>query len=193
MIDAKVIIVGNSYVGKTSLVHRYVHQEHASNLGQTIGAAFYSVKEKINNNEVRYFIWDTAGEEKFRSIGKMYYRGSKGCLCIFNVTDRKSFDDLEYWINTVKESAPDNIKILLLATKTDLDKKLWTVTIEEIEKLSKKIGLEYYLTSAVTGENVNKCFKILGEHCLKITENNDAYFKLQEISSLKENCYCNII
>ena len=170
MIDAKVIIVGNSYVGKTSLVHRYVHDEHSEHLGQTIGAAFYSLIKKINGKNVKYFIWDTAGQEKFRSICKMYYRGSKACLCVCDVTDKKSFDDIEYWVNSVRESASEDVKIILLANKTDLDPSIWKITEKDIKEIAKKLDIEYLLTSSITGTNITKSFDILGEHYVKIKE-----------------------
>lgn len=196
MIDAKVIIVGNSYVGKTSLVHRYVHGEHSGNLGQTIGAAFYSLTKQINGKNVKFFIWDTAGQEKFRSICKMYYRGAKACLCVCDVTDKKSFDDIEYWVNSVRESASDDVKIILLANKTDLNQSFWKVTEKEINEKAEKLGIEYLLTSSITGANITKSFEILGDHYVKIKEIDNIEYNgilLNELPSFRNNCYCNII
>lgn len=155
----KIVMLGESGVGKTTLVNclRFGIKDDASSC-PTIGAAFSSKDIYVNNQLVKIHIWDTAGQERFRSLAKMYYRNTSGCFCVFDVTDRNSFEEINYWFDNYTEHNEHN-NIILVANKTDKDVSEWKVSEEEIKDLTKKLGVSYVFTNYIDMESIDEMFQ----------------------------------
>jgi len=159
----KLVIIGDSGVGKSSIIRRYILGYDTYNMQPTIGGAYHI----ITIDDVKFDIWDTAGQERFRSLCPMYYRNSSGCLCVFDVTDRTSFNNVDMWIELFKlhTNIPDP-KVLLLANKIDLPQSQWAVSLEDIDAKAKYYECKYLLTSARQGTNIKEFIDYIKSECL---------------------------
>jgi small GTP-binding protein len=153
----KFIIVGCAGVGKTALLKRLVDDSFSESLDSTVGVEFDSTVLTVDDQKIRLQIWDTAGQEKFRSITKAYYRTAAGVLVVFDVTDRKSFDQLTAWVNDVRTLCDPTAVSALVGSKSDLAEER-AVTILEAEAFAQHYHMPYIETSAKTGENVKDAF-----------------------------------
>jgi small GTP-binding protein len=117
--EVKVCIIGDTDVGKTSLSMRYCHGDFPDNTTPTIGASFLQRKVLIDNTEISLQIWDTAGQESFRSMAPMYYRGAKGAICVFDMTNLESFQKVAIWIRDLKNHSDPNVVICIAGNKCD--------------------------------------------------------------------------
>ncbi|KAF1807125.1 P-loop containing nucleoside triphosphate hydrolase protein [Mucor lusitanicus] len=157
----KLVVVGDSGVGKTNLLGRFVHDTFDFASKSTIGLDLTIKNMEIKGKRVRAQIWDTAGQERYRSITKRYYRGSVGALLVYDITKRESFDNLGRWLNELRinEAHPDSL-VMLVGNKSDLDSQR-TVTQEEAMNYAEKNGLMFMETSALESTNVEKAFESL--------------------------------
>ncbi len=154
--SSKIVLIGDSGVGKSSILQRYIMNVNCdmpsidtfNRLESTIGAAYYTLQ--LERNKLQ--IWDTAGQERFRSICPIYFRGSSGCICTFDVTNRDSFDNIDYWIGSYR-NVISNSNILLLANKTDYPVSKWQVDYSEILAKSHDLDCEFICTSAINMTN----------------------------------------
>lgn len=156
-INLKVIIIGDSSVGKSNILLRYVNKKFELSHDITIGVE-YGIK-LINKNNAQYKlqIWDTAGQEVFRSITKPYYRTAVGCLIVYDVTDINSFNNVSKWLEDVKTMSDPDIVIILVGNKTDLIANR-IITYDEAKQYADDNKLIYFETSAYNGDNVDECF-----------------------------------
>ncbi|KAI9358559.1 ras-related protein rab-2A-like protein [Zopfochytrium polystomum] len=152
----KYISVGDSGVGKSCLLLRFTNGEFMPT-ETTIGIEFGSQIVTVNNRRVKLQIWDTAGQESFRSISRAYYRGAIGCLLVYDMTRRDTFNHLMSWLEDVKQHGNEEIKTALIANKSDLAAKR-QVSREEGEAFAQANGLIYFEASAKSGENVEEAF-----------------------------------
>jgi small GTP-binding protein len=157
----KVVINGDSGVGKTSLVEVLLHSQFNPENTPTVGAAFYTKIFDINNNKIRLEIWDTAGQERFRALAPMYYNGSIGCICVFSVMDAYSFEHVTDWINQYDKSqrAIFDSVIYIVANKTDFDETTWRVSRSRIEQLGKITGCEVIYATIKDPARVHELFQ----------------------------------
>ena len=165
LLTLKLLIIGDSRVGKTSLLLNYVEkifpEAHISTLGVE-----YKEKEIIKDNYIiRLQIWDTAGEERFRSITKSIYRNANGILFVCDITNRESFKNIKNWIKDA-DNVDKDIKGIIIGNKIDLDNER-VVSVEDLEEIGKKYNMPFIETSAKTGMNVNKCFEVLIDELFK--------------------------
>ena len=167
----KILVIGETQVGKSSIILRYVDNSFTDNFHSTIGVDFKSKQISIENNQIKLQIWDTAGQEKFRSITKAYYHGAKGILIVFDITKMESFKQMPYWIDSVRQICSDTVEIVLVGNKSDMDHY---VSRDEIETLTSRYDLPYIETSAKDGTNINEAFEL-------ITNNIYNRFTKQEI------------
>ena len=170
----KIILIGCSSVGKSSILQRYIQKVFNSSYSCTIGVDFFMKSIDVGDKSIKLQLWDTAGTEKFRSITTGYYRGANAAFVVFDLTSRSSFDCLNEWIeNYYKYSNPDAEKnVVLIGNKCDLvDKR--DITEEEIEKYAKANNIMYFETSAKDGKNIDECFYFMAEKLLKQYENKD--------------------
>jgi small GTP-binding protein len=153
----KIIVIGNSGVGKSCLTLKATKDIFQENFVSTMGFQFYSFHVKINQKIFKLQIWDTCGQEIYRSLITNFYRTASLAIIVYSVTDKRSFEETEIWLKQVKLNADPNCKIFLIANKVDLPEK--QVTSEEGMNLKKEHGFECYMeTSAKTGVNVKELF-----------------------------------
>lgn len=153
----KYIIIGDSGVGKSCLLLQFTDKRFEPMHDITIGVEFGARLINIQGQSVKLQIWDTAGQESFRSITRSYYRGACGALLVYDVTNRESFTHLQSWLEDAKANANTAIVIMLIGNKCDLDSAR-QVTREEGEAFARKHGLVFMETSAKTAENVDDAF-----------------------------------
>lgn len=162
----KIVLLGDSTVGKTCLTLQYCTGTLGKNHMSTIGVDVHNKVMKLGNTEYRLQIWDTAGQERFRSISGSYLRNTDGVLLLFDLTAPETFDHVTDWLATIRQNCPKNEAIVLIANKLDL-KEERKITYEEGLELAKKEGAQYLEVSAFSGENVEKAFEVLTQEIIK--------------------------
>lgn len=158
---SKCILIGDSGVGKSALMNWYIRKKPCnSSIPSTIGVEFSSDIIKFDDKWLRLHIWDTAGQEKFRSVTRSYYKGADMAICVFDITRRDSFDNLDTWISECRELSlsQTDVPIIIVANKMDLDESSHSVTEDEIIEKSNKYQCKYFMTSSMNGKNVDACF-----------------------------------
>ncbi len=153
----KYIIIGDAAVGKSNLLLRYAHGQFKPEYQLTIGVEFGAKNIQINNKTFRIQIWDTAGQENFRSITRAYYKNSVCALVVYDISSRDSFDHVSTWIEDCKNQSPKTIFMVLVGNKCDLNDKR-QVTIEEGRELAERNEMLFFETSAKDGINVDEIF-----------------------------------
>ena len=154
------MLLGDTGVGKSSLMFRFTEGEFKSSLIGTAGVDYKMKNIEFGGKSVKIQIWDTAGQERYRTLTKAYYRGAAGVILVYDVTDPVSFENLEYWLKKIKKHGDENVEILLLGNKIDLINER-VVTSEQSEQLAESKGVSCYETSAKDSINVDKAFKQL--------------------------------
>ena len=159
LIKLKLIVVGNQGTGKTSILNRFVSETFDENYQATIGLDFHSKNITIHDQDVRLIIYDTAGQEKFRSLIPMYIREAQIILFIYDISDKDSFDSIPKWIQQVNDVINKEVVFVLIGNKLDLESNR-KVTFEEGKKLAEKSNYVFQEVSAKTGENFEKLFEV---------------------------------
>ena len=154
----KIIIIGNQSVGKTNIVTRYVKGEFSEDYMITIGMDFLTCNLKSDDKIFKLRLWDTAGSEKFRSITKGYYSNTCCALIVYDITNQNSFDSVKHWIEDVKNYADKDTHLVLVGNKIDL-KDQRKISKEDGQNLATQNGMDFYESSALTGENINNIFE----------------------------------
>ena len=181
MFEVRLVTLGDSKVGKTSLILRYVDDEFNLNYLSTMGFDLKIKKIKLSNNkEVKVKIFDTAGQERFKSIASNYLKKAEGIILVYDITDRISFENIDNWVDDINKEGENSKAIILIGNKSDKEDER-AIQKEEGEKLAKNCcgGIKFYETSCQTGENVEKAINDLV---------NDVYNKYSgNISEDKDN------
>jgi Ras-related protein Rab-8A len=163
---AKAIIVGDSSVGKSSLLYRYTEQDWNPHYIATIGVDFKVMTFERDNKIVKLQLWDTAGQDRFRTIVHTYYRGAHAVLLVYAVDDRQSFENLHEWMGDVQRFATAGVPVVLVANKCDCRPDEVAVPDEEAEALAQRMGAVYAKASARMNQGVDEAFTTLLEKCL---------------------------
>ncbi len=172
----KITLLGDGAVGKTSLRKRYMGQGFTTQHLMTIGADFAILEKEIEGHKLTWQIWDLAGQESFKKVRSMYYKGCFGALLVFDMTRRSSFENLDIWLKELyRHSGRGKVPVIVLANKADLAEQREVTPEEAMEyvvKLQKSVAKEgievnYLETSALTGLNVEEAFNMLGESIMK--------------------------
>jgi len=180
----KILILGDSSVGKTCFLTRYADNTFQEVHMSTIGIDYKLKNVKMEDGKiVKLQIWDTAGQDRFRSITKNYYKGANGIVVIFSVTDKKTFGNVKSWIHQIKAEVDEKVTIILVGNKID-DEENREVTKEEGEEAARNFGLDFFECSAKTGENINSTFN---ELVLKMVEIHEKFGGKEEKLKLKQN------
>lgn len=159
----KVVLVGDTKVGKSCILSRFVQGTFDRNMPATIGAAFLTKVVSTPNGAVRLQLWDTAGQEKFRSLAPMYYRSSEVAVLVYDVTNGDSLNGLAEWATELGDKAPANIKLVVAGNKTDMgvERCIDRATGEDFAK--KLNAVHHGETSAKTGEGIKELFNFIAE------------------------------
>ena len=153
----KVVVVGDSGVGKTNLIKRFVTNTFSANSKATVGVEFISKSYRINDQVFKIEIWDTAGQERYKSITAAYYKGAKGALIVYDTTQKTSFENIDKWMSEIKEKSSKDMKLMIIGNKIDLKDER---QVETDEALAKAQILEAPImeTSALDATNVKEAF-----------------------------------
>lgn len=142
----KILLIGDSKVGKTSLLELYKSKKVNPSPIPTIGCDYSTVLRKHDNQDVRLVLWDTTGQEKYWALSRSYYRDAHGFLVVFSIEDRSSFDNVKYWIEEVRTNSGRDVPFLLVGNKVDLHEKR-EVSIEEAFRMKNELNVQYFETS----------------------------------------------
>ena len=166
----KLVIVGDSGVGKSCLMHHFIYNRFKKDTTQTIGVDFSAKSIKLGSQEIKLQIWDTAGQEKFRSVARSYYRGAIGIVIVYDITKAESFQHVPQWLNDAKNSARNECSVCVVGNKSDLeDSRL--ISLNEGSKYCLENNLMHFECSAFTGQNVDEIFLSLSKHILNKIDN----------------------
>jgi len=153
----KVVLIGDSGVGKSNLLSRFTRNEFCLESKSTIGVEFATRTIEVDTNTIKAQIWDTAGQERYRAITSAYYRGAVGALLVYDITKSESYEDVEKWLKELRDHADANIVIMLIGNKCDL-KHLRCVQTEDARLFAANEGLSFTETSALESTNVELAF-----------------------------------
>ncbi|KAI8092818.1 small GTP binding protein RAB6A [Halteromyces radiatus] len=198
----KLVFLGEQSVGKTSLITRFMYDTFDSTYQATIGIDFLSKTMYMNDNRIlRLQLWDSGGQERFRSLVPSYIRDSAVCVIVYDISNRSTFINTDKWIDDVRAERGDDVILVLVGNKSDLHEKR-QVPLEEGEKKAKQYNMLYIETSARAGHNVKALFRKIGhalpnlddklekensDFLIKVDLNDTSASKEQEVAS---TCYC---
>ena len=169
----KILLLGDSTVGKTCFLLRYMDETFIDSHMATIGLD-YRLKTMILGEQkiVKVQLWDTAGQDKFRAITRNYYKGANGIILIYDVTNINTYENIKKWLNEIKEEISDKVSIILIGNKIDNENQR-KITKEQGEKLANEVNIPFFETSAKTGVGINESVFFL----VKLIADNDPEFK----------------
>ena len=185
----KILTIGESGVGKTCILRRFVENKFLKNHLATIGIDFKTKNLIINNKEIKLKIWDTAGQERFRNIATQYYKGADGIVLVYDVTDDGSFEKIRDWMAQIQANAEkDDLGLVLLGNKCDVEPRV--VTEEQGNKMAEELHISYFETSALTGQGIKEAFEQLARDIMKKKgvgeENKDGRVELNNNDNKKK-------
>ena len=190
----KIILVGDTSVGKTNIINKYIKNEFHEDFCATIGVEFSHKQFIVDNHKIKAQIWDTAGQERFRNITKNYFNSSNGFLLIYDITDKESLEHLNFWNAQIQLNAPAKSKSVLLGNKCDLEGSR-AVSIEEGKIFAKKNKIKFFETSAKNGTNIDEAFEYLANEIyneqkmeIRSVTSSQVLSKSQTFKSKKKCC-----
>ena len=160
----KLVLLGDSSVGKSSLASYFISKQFYEFQEPTIGAAFISKQITIENKNINVEIWDTAGQERYKSLAPMYYRGAEGAIIVYDITQKDSFNGAKSWLNEIKMKGHEHCEFILVGNKLDLE-EYRDIDKNEVMDFAMRNSITHLLTSAKTGDNIELVFERL---CKKI-------------------------
>ena len=169
-IMVKVVLVGDSGVGKTNIMSKYLKNQFREDSKATVGVEFGSKQFSVEGHQIKAQIWDTAGQDRYKAITSAYYKGAKGAFIVYDITRKNTFETVNKWVSDITAAADKKITLILIGNKNDLEDQR-QVTKEVGEEKAKELGLAFMETSACSGENLDKAFQMMI---------NEIYKKYQE-------------
>ena len=190
-ISCKVVLLGEAGVGKTSLSNRYTKGVFSHNVMTTTGSSYITKDIDVDkNNKIKFQIWDTAGQEKYRSLAKIFYKNSAVAILVYSITLRSTFDGIKnYWAKEIKNNSSKDIILALCANKSDcyLEQQVPT---QEGKDLAKELNAIFMCTSAKDGSGIEELFKLIAEKYIDPTKNiSESYMNKDEIIENKKKLY----
>jgi Ras-related protein Rab-1A len=185
----KLLLIGDSCVGKSSLLHRFADDIYTDSYISTIGVDFKIKTMMVNDKMVKLQIWDTAGQERFRTITSSYYRGAQGIIVVYDITDMESFTNVKVWLNEIDRYASENVDKLLVGNKCDLADARQVSTAVATE-FAATLNVNCIETSAKEGSNVDDAFRSMATTIMsrmdKVPVSKQSETKGQRLSSLSK-------
>ena len=163
----KLVFLGESSVGKSSIVTRHIRNTFTDDQCSTIGASFFTSRIKLDDCTIRFDIWDTAGQERYHSLAPLYYRNASVIFVVFDVTCNSSFAQAKSWVNELKKMGPENALIVLIGNKIDIKNSI-KVNSDIINEFAESNNIKYIETSAKTNYNIEFLFKYAAQQVPKI-------------------------
>ena len=170
----KILIVGDSTVGKTNFIKKYVEDKFNENYFASTGIDLISTSIKIEGKSFKIQIWDTAGQEKYRAMTKNLFLKTQGIVILFDISNETSFINLKSWMNEIKDECSSDIPIILVGNKSDLEDNR-VIDKERAMEYAKNENLEYIETSSKTGENINKALSLIIEKIYQRADSNSNF------------------
>ena len=161
-----IIMIGDTSVGKSTLMRKFISGQFSDSLAPTLGIELYKKEITINDKQYLYRIWDTCGQERFRSLSKNYFHNSDGIMLLFDLNSKNSFDNLDKWFNSIKESGCEEIPLILVGTKCDLKNMISEELINNFINENQSIQ-KYYKSSAKSNIGIEEPFIELGKLIIK--------------------------
>ena len=183
----QLLIIGDTSVGKTSILTRYTNGTFKEEYLATVGLDYHTKIEDINNQTIQIKLWDTAGQERFKSLTQNLFRNAEGVLLVFDITKNETFYGLKDWISSIKKNIDSQsifMPIIILGNKIDLEGR--EVSTEDAEKFAKENNYKYFETSAKTGEGVDNAIREMVTLVLNQNNSNDEQ-KRQRLTSVQLN------
>ena len=177
----KLIVLGDSGVGKTNIIHRYITDTFNTETKATIGVEFFIKTFRVNNDIIKLEIWDTAGQERYKSITSAYYKGSRGVLLVYDITRYTTFENLEKWMNEINEKVKGSLKMMIIGNKSDLNDER-KVDIETALEKAKLLNIPFMETSALDSTNIQNAFENILREMYKDFQNEKENIK-KELSN----------
>lgn len=156
----KIVVIGDSAVGKSNLLSRFARDEFDHNSKATIGVEFQTQVVEVEGKEIKAQVWDTAGQERFRAVTSAYYRGAVGALIVYDISRRTTFDSIKRWLDELNTHCDTTVARMLVGNKCDLE-NIREVSVEEGKALAEEEGLFFIETSALNSTNVKTAFEIV--------------------------------
>jgi len=156
----KLLLIGDSGVGKSCLLLRFADDTYTESYISTIGVDFKIRTIDLDGKTIKLQIWDTAGQERFRTITSSYYRGAHGIIVVYDTTDLESFNNVKQWLHEIDRYASENVNKLLVGNKSDLTSKR-AVSFDQAKEFADSLGIEFIETSAKNSTNVEKAFMMM--------------------------------
>ncbi len=167
----RIMLLGDSNVGKTSILKRYCKNQFSESYISSVGIDFETKYIKVDEKTINLQIWDTAGQERYKVISKNYYNKSDGFIIVYDITNKSSFDSIVNWVEDIKELASNDNKNIILGNKCDLESER-KINKEEGDNLAKKYNCQFFEVSAQNGKNIDKSFLCLVQSILKDVNNS---------------------
>ena len=194
----KILTLGDTTVGKTSIILRFTKEKYTENRLATIGVDFKSQIMQIENNRVKVLIWDTAGQERFKNIASQYYNGGDGAILVFDITNKSTFERISYWLDELNQKKDlKELALVLVGNKIDL-KDNRQVSSEEAQSFAKQNNIKYFETSAQENIGIDEVMNYIVGECVSIIKkrNEDAFREsiqeshmiLSNFNSKKKKC-----
>ena len=185
----KIIIVGESCVGKSNIISRYLTGEFEPNITSTLGAELSNKYLKIKDISTKIQIWDTAGQERYHAIVSSYFKGAHGCFIVYDITNEQTFEKVDEWYQRVKETANTEVSFILVGNKCDLESSR-SISKEKGEEKAKSLNCPFFETSALSEINIKEIFNALFDNIYEkngnelIEEDND--YNERKLSSVSD-------
>jgi len=164
----KLLLIGDSGVGKTCILFRFSDDAFNTTFISTIGIDFKIKTIELRGKKIKLQIWDTAGQERFHTITTSYYRGAMGIMLVYDITNSKSFDNIAKWLRNIQEHANEDVEKMILGNKCDMEDKR-VIPKERGEAIARENGIRFLETSAKTNVNIDRAFIELSESILDKT------------------------
>ena len=163
----KIILIGDSGVGKSNILSRYVLDEFSIDTKATVGVEFGSkIIMKENFTKIKIQIWDTAGQERYKSITNAYYKGAKGAFVVYDICRKDTFENIDKWYSELKMNSDENIFVIIIGNKSDMEEQR-QITVSEGQEKAQKLNAAFMETSALQAINIDEAFELMSDEIYK--------------------------